>query len=84
MLNTFLLQEPSESIYHCLNAYKQLNLDRESLPLYLTGMVHPDHELYGLMKKYIRVVKPTPYYMEDLSKAEVLRYMVLAEGGKCA
>jgi hypothetical protein len=47
-------------------------------------MIHQEHELFGLLEKYIRLVRTTPYYLETLTKAQVLRYMILSEGNKCA
>jgi hypothetical protein len=84
LINRFALKDPSDFIYHTLNTAKQLNLNRESIPVYLSGIVHPEHELYGLLGKYIRNVKTTPYYLEELSKTELLRFMILSEGSKCA
>jgi hypothetical protein len=84
LLNRFALKDPSDFIYHILNAIKQLELDREIIPVYLSGIVHPEHELYGLLGKYIRHIKTTPYYLEELSRTQMLRFMVLSEGSKCA
>jgi hypothetical protein len=84
LLNRYPLKETSEFIYHALNTVKQLDLDRESIPVYLSGIVHEEHELYGLLGKYLRTIRTTPYYMEELSKMEVLQYMILSEGSKCA
>jgi hypothetical protein len=84
LLNRYPLKETSEFIYHALNTVKQLDLDRESIPVYLSGIVHEEHELFGLLGKYIRTIRTTPYYMEELSKMEVLQYMILSEGSKCA
>jgi hypothetical protein len=83
LLNRYALREPTDFIYHCLNTMKQLDLSRENIPVYLSGVVHPDHELFGLLGKYVRHVKTTPYYLEELSKTEVLRSMILSEGSKC-
>ena len=84
LLNAYALKDPSNFIYHTLNTLKQLNLDRETIPVYLSGIVHPEHELFGLMGKYIRQVKTTPYYLEGLSRTQMLRFMILSEGSKCA
>ncbi len=84
LLNGYALKDPSDFIYHTLNTLKQLGLDRENTPVYLSGIVHPEHELYGLLGKYIRQVRTTPYYLETLSKSQVQRYMILSEGSKCA
>ena len=83
LLNRFALKDTSDFIYHTLNCIKQLDLDRETIPLYLAGKVHPEHELYGLLRKYVRNVKLTPYYLEELTRYQLLRYMILSEGSKC-
>ncbi len=83
LLNRYALKDPSDFIYHTLNTYKQLKLVRESIPVYLSGIVHGEHELFGLLGKYVRHVKTTPYYLEDLSRAQMLRFMILSEGSKC-
>lgn len=84
LINRYSLNKPSDFIYHTLNTMKQLELDRETIPVYLSGLVHPEHELYGLLGKYIRLVKTTPYYLEELSRTKMLRFMILSEGSKCA
>jgi hypothetical protein len=84
LLNRYLLQDPSEFIYHTLNTVKQLDLNRETIPIYLSGIIHEEHELFGLLGKYIRSIKTTPYYMEEISKVDILRHMILSEGSKCA
>lgn len=84
LLNRYALKESSDFIYHTLNTMKQLELDRETIPVYLSGIVHGEHELFGLLGKYIRQVKTTPYYLEALSRVNMLRYMILSEGSKCA
>ena len=83
LLNRYSLKDPSDFIYHVLNTMNRMGLDRESIPVYLSGIVHEEHELYGLLGKYIRNVKNTPYYLEELTRAQVLRFMILSEGSKC-
>lgn len=83
LLNRYSLNDPSDFIYHVLNTMKQLELELESIPVYLSGMIHEDHKLYGLLKKYIRNVVNTPYYLEHLTREEILRFMILSEGSKC-
>jgi hypothetical protein len=83
LLNQFTLKDSSEFIYHTLNSMKQLGMEREKIPVYLSGIIHQEHELYGLLGKYVRHVKTTPYYLEHLSRAEVLQFMILSEGSKC-
>ena len=83
LLNKYALKDPSDFIYHTLNTVKQLKLDREAMPVYLSGIVHEEHELFGLLKKYVRFVRTTPYYLEDLSRVQMLHFMILSEGSKC-
>ncbi len=83
LLNRYRLNDPSDFIYHVLNTMKQLGLDRESIPVYLSGIIHDTHELYGLLGKYVRNVQNTPYYLEELSREHILRFMILSEGSKC-
>jgi hypothetical protein len=83
LLNHYRLNDPSDFIYHTLNTMKQLDLDRESIPVYLSGMVHEEHELFKLLGKYIRNVVTTPYYLEQLDRKDILRFMILSEGSKC-
>ena len=83
LLNRYILKDPSDFIYHTLNTLKQLEMDREAIPVYLSGIIHQEHELFGLLGKYIRQVKTTPYYLEELSRTQILRFMILSEGSKC-
>ncbi len=83
LLNRYSLNDPSDFIYHTLNTMKQLGLDPESIPVYLSGIIDEEHELKGLLVKYIRNVISTPYYLEHLSKEQILRFMILSEGSKC-
>ncbi len=84
LLNRYALKDPSDFIYHALNTMRQLGIDRESIPIYLSGIIHEEHELFGLLGKYIRRVSNTPYYLEELTKLQMIRFMVLSEGSKCA
>ena len=84
LLNRYSLNDPSDFIYHTLNTMRQLELDHETIPVYLSGIIHEEHELKGLLLKYIRNVINTPYYLEHLSKEQTLQYMILSEGSKCA
>lgn len=84
LLNRYALKDPSDYIYHVLNTLKQLELDREVIPVYLSGIIHEEHELFGLLGKYARHIKTTPYYLEHLSRSDMLRFMILSEGSKCA
>lgn len=83
LLNRYSLNDPSDFIYHALNTMKQLELDKEMIPLYLSGMIHEDHPLYLLLRKYIRNVAHTPYYLEHLTREQILSFMILSEGSKC-
>jgi hypothetical protein len=83
LLNRYSLNDPSDFIYHTLNTMRQLELDPESIPVYLSGMIHEEHQLKRLLLKYIRNVISTPYYLEHLSREQILRFMILSEGSKC-
>ncbi|RLD49989.1 MAG: hypothetical protein DRI97_17490 [Bacteroidetes bacterium] len=83
LLNRYSLNDPSDFIYHTLNTMRQLGLDPETIPVYLSGIIHEEHPLKELLVKYIRNVISTPYYLEHLSKEQTLRYMILSEGSKC-
>ena len=83
LLNRYRLQDPSDFIYHTLNTMRQLELDPQSIPVYLSGIIHDQHELRGLLQKYIRNVVNTPYVLEQLTREQTLRYMILSEGSKC-
>lgn len=83
LLNRYELNETSDFVYHVLNTYRQLDMERERVPVYLAGTVHPEHELFGLLGKYIRHVRITPYYLEELTRQQVLRFMLLSEASKC-
>lgn len=84
LMNRYTLKDPSDFIYHTLNTLKQLDLDRETIPVYLSGIIHQEHELFGLLGKYIRQVKTCPYYLEELTRTQMLRFIILSEGSKCA
>jgi len=84
LLNRYRLNDPSDFIYHTLNTMRQLELDNESIPVYLSGIIHDDHELKDLLLKYIRNVVSTPYFLEHLNREQTLRFMILSEGSKCA
>ena len=84
LLNRYALKDSSDFIYHTLNTLNQLQLNRESIPVYLTGIIHEENELFGLLEKYVRHVRIIPYYLEKLTRIEMLRYMILSEGSKCA
>jgi len=84
LLNRYWLNDPSDFIYHTLNTMRQLELDRESIPVYLSGIIDEEHELKDLLVKYIRNVIHTPYYLEHLTREQILHYMILSEGSKCA
>ena len=84
LTNHYPLKDPSDFIYHTLNTMRQLDLDREKIPVYLSGIIHREHELFGLLGKYVRNVNTTPYFLEELSRTDTLRAMILSEGSKCA
>jgi hypothetical protein len=83
LINRYSLNDPSDFIYHTLNTMKQLELNCEMIPVYISGMIHEDHPLNLLLRKYIRNVAHTPYFLEHLTREQILRFMILSEGSKC-
>ncbi len=84
MLNRFSLHDESGFIYHVLNTFRQLKLDRETIPVYLSGIVHRRHEYFHLLNKYIRNIGETPYYIESVGSETRMAHMLLTEAIKCA
>ncbi|MBN2697963.1 MAG: DUF3822 family protein [Bacteroidales bacterium] len=82
--NRYLLNEPFDYLYHTLNTFKQLQLDREKVPLYFAGQYDEEQEPDRLMKKYIRKIAPVPYFLEGLTKRQKLQFLILSEATRCA
>ena len=82
--NRYVLKEPDEYLYHTLNTFKQLGLDRESVPLYYAGVYEEDKGPKQLMKKFIRKIEPVPYFLEGLDNGQRLQFLLLSEATKCA
>jgi hypothetical protein len=83
LVNKYSIGDPSDFIYHTLNTVRQLELDPESIPVYLSGIIYEEHPLRALLSKYIRNVSSTPYYLEYLNKEQIQRFMILSEGSRC-
>ena len=82
--NRYLLNEPFDYLYHTLNTFKQLQLDREKVPLYFAGQYDEEQEPDRLMKKYIRKIAPVPYFLEGLTNRQKLQFLILSEATRCA
>ena len=81
--NRYRLKDPSHYLYHTLNTFKQLHLDRERVPLYVAGN-YEDGDPGGFIRKYIRKVEPVPYFLEGTTMQEKLQFLILSEAMKCA
>lgn len=49
---------PSDAAYHLLNICDSYKLDRSTIHLYLTGMIHRDSNLYREFEKYFLNIEP--------------------------
>jgi len=79
--NQLKVKNEEEIVYFTLNFYKQLEIERRSIPLYLTGL--PDEKVVSSLKKYIRKVQSLSYYIQDIDKGMIPEHAVLAEATKC-
>ncbi len=81
--NRYKLKKPDEVVYHTLNSIKQLELDRKKIPVYISGLYKQDHEAILLLGKYIKNVKPMPYFIRDIEKDTIPVNIILSEASKC-
>jgi len=54
--NTFAFHSKEDFIYYLLFTYEQLKLDVEKIPLYFTGDIEKESEIYQITYQYIRNV----------------------------
>ncbi|MBE7169649.1 MAG: DUF3822 family protein [Williamsia sp.] len=51
----------SDVVYCMLNIATQFGLDRETVPLYVAGMIAPEEALYQELFKYFALLQPVPF-----------------------
>lgn len=56
LINTFTYKTAQDFIYYLLHTLKQLELDTETLQLFLSGEIEKDSAVYNYMYKYIRFI----------------------------
>ena len=61
LANRFSYKTKEDFIYYILFAYEQLALDRESIPLHISGTISEDDENFEIAYKYIRNVSLLSY-----------------------
>lgn len=57
LINTFIYKTAQDFIFYLLHTLKQLNMDTETLTLFLTGEIEKDSAVYNYLYKYIRFIK---------------------------
>lgn len=55
--NEYTFLSPHDFVYFVLLMYQQFDLDREQDPLWITGQLAEQSEIYALLYKYIRKIK---------------------------
>lgn len=75
------LGKKNELVYHTLNTIQQLGFDREDRPLFFAG-TPGDPELEQL-RKYVRNIKPLPYFISEIDKSAINEHVLLAEATRC-
>lgn len=83
LTNRYKLKSTDELVYHTLNTIKQMELDRSAIPVYISGVYKNDHESIQLLGKYIRNIRPLPYFIRDIEKEEIPESIILSEASKC-
>lgn len=83
LTNRYKLKSTDEVVYHTLNTMKQLELDRKTVPVYISGIYEEQHELIQLLGRYIRNIKPVPYFIRDIEKEAISESIILSEANKC-
>ena len=52
LVQCFMFQQPDDVVYHLLNIFRQLNLDKAVIPVYITGMIKTDTAIYERLTRY--------------------------------
>ncbi len=81
--NRYKLKSNDEIVYHTLNTMKQLNMDRKIVPLFIAGKYKNDHESIQLLGRYIKNIKPLPYFIREIEKESIQENIILSEATKC-
>jgi Protein of unknown function (DUF3822) len=54
--NSFQCSSPRDVLYFLMATFQQFNLDPEFTPLWLSGKLHAETDLYRLIRRYVRSV----------------------------
>ena len=82
--NHFEFSSPQDFIYFILFTVEQLQLDPETLPLYLSGKIDEDDDLYAIAYKYIRHIDFNTYEMDKSNKGNTShKNFILKNSFKC-
>ena len=72
--NSFQYKNKEDLLYYILLVYKMLELDTNSYPLILSGMIEKESEIYHLLYQYIRnvYIEECNVPIKDLSNEDEL------------
>jgi hypothetical protein len=83
LTNRYKLKSTDEIVYYTLNSFKQLELDRKTIPVYISGVYKEDHAAIKLLGRYIKNVRSMPYFICDIEKESISESIILSEASKC-
>ena len=83
LLNRYKINSPREAVYHTLNAFKQLDYNLETIPLFYSGETNKESEEILQLKRYIRKITSVPYIIKDIEKEYITANIILAEATRC-
>ncbi len=83
LTNRYKLKNTDEIVYYTLNSIKQLELDRKTIPVYISGVYKEGHDAIKLLGRYIKNVRPMPYFIRDIEKESISESIILSEASKC-
>jgi len=55
----FEINSPNDFLYYVMLVYQKHELDPESVPLFISGMLKPKSQIFNLLFKYIRIINWT-------------------------
>ncbi len=81
--NRYKLKNSNDIVYHTLNTMKQLKMEREKVPLFTAGIYNNNHESIQLLGKYVKYIRPLPYFIREIKKDSIQENIILSEATKC-
>jgi len=89
LYNTFLFANENDLLYYVLFVYKQLALDAQKVPLYISGELSSKLSYFEILKQYIpetksAVVRGIPILAPGLFQLNVVKFLNLLNMQTCA